>query len=59
MPMIVCFGAFATIDVHCVLLFVVTDKHKNVLLVTIALFKFAVIIVVCVVQEWLSASKYN
>jgi len=49
--MSVCFGLFVTVDVHCVLLFFVTDKHTNVLLVSIAFLKFAVITIVCVVQE--------
>ena len=51
MPVTVCFGLFVTIDVHCVLLFIMTDKHTNMLLVTVALLKFAVVTIVCMVQE--------
>ena len=49
--MIICFGLLVTIDVHCVLLFFVTDKHTNMLLVTVTLLKSAVVTMVCVVQE--------
>ena len=51
MPMAVRFGLLVTIDVHCVLLFLVTDKHPNMLLVIVALLKCAVVAMVCVAQE--------
>ena len=51
MPLTVCFGLFTTTDIHCALLFVVTDKRTNALLLTIALLNFAAITTVCVVQE--------